>query len=294
MTTHLWATSLLAVVVGIGGGGCTNNPIYLPPGTDGPRLEGGLEMDMDGNRIAARTSVVIPINTETMDDIAERQAMQMTMPADVIIPYIKVGDLEVSVEWTIRNLEDSPGQATMQINGANQFYEYDPLLVVLSEDDEAPNTPGLTGDIPIDIPAGGTIGGLFTEDDMREAAIDLDQITRGRVNPFRARFTISKNDRQFPQMSELMYDEDGEALPQTETGVVFPREAFAGMVRLDLVFDPDRHMVLEYAVRVRDVRGQMINTLFFDAPAEELQYTDPYASENGFYTAMPPGLMPPP
>jgi hypothetical protein len=283
MTKHLWATTLLVAAVG-----CTNDPIYIPPGMDGPRLEGGLEMDMDGNRVAARTSVVIPINTETEEDIEDREALQMTMPAEVTVPYIKVGDLEVSVEWTIRNLEESPGQATMQINGANQFYEYDPLLVVLSEDDEAPPTPGLTGDIPIDIPAGGTISGLFTEDDMREAAIDLDQITRGRVNPFRARFTIAKNDRQFAQMSEVMYDEDGEALPQMETGVVFPREAFAGMLRLDIVFDPDRHMVLEYAVRVRDVRGEMINTLFFDAPAEELQYTDPYASENGFYTAMPP------
>jgi hypothetical protein len=283
MTKHLWATTLLVAAVG-----CTNDPIYIPPGMDGPRLEGGLEMDMDGNRVAARTSVVIPINTETEDDIEDREALQMTMPAEVVVPYIKVGDLEVSVEWTIRNLEESPGQATMQINGANQFYEYDPLLVVLSEDDEAPPTPGLTGDIPIDIPAGGTISGLFTEDDMREAAIDLDQITRGRVNPFRARFTIAKNDRQFAQMTEVMYDEDGEALPQMETGVVFPREAFAGMLRLDIVFDPDRHMVLEYAVRVRDVRGEMINTLFFDAPAEELQYTDPYASENGFYTAMPP------
>jgi hypothetical protein len=289
MTKHLWAT---AILVGVGLVGCTNDPIYIPPGVDGPRLEGGLEMDMEGERVAAKTSVVLPINTETMDDIEDREALQATMPADVVVPYIKVGDLEVSVEWTIRNLTDDDGQATMQINGANQFYEYDPELVVLSEDDEAPPTPGLTGDVPIDIPANGMVSGLFTEDDMREAAIDLDQITRGRINPFRARFTIAKNDREFSQLAEIMFDEDGEALPQEATGVVFPREAFAGMLRLDLVFDPDRHMVLEYQVRVRDVRGEMINMLFFDAPADELQYTDPYAAENGFYTAMPAATPP--
>ncbi|MGE0399722.1 MAG: hypothetical protein AB7T06_23610 [Kofleriaceae bacterium] len=288
MSTHLWTALAFVGLVG-----CTNDPIYIPPGMDGPRLEGGLETDMEGNPVAAKTSVVLPINTETMDDIEDREALQATLPAEVVVPYVRVGDLEVSVEWTIRNLEDSDGQATMQINGANQFYEYDPELVVLSEDDEAPPTPGLTGDIPIDIPANGRISGLFTEDDMREAAIDLDQITRGRVNPFRARYTISKNDMQFAQLSEVMFDEDGEALPQMETGVVFPRSVFAGMIRLDIVFQPDRHMVLEYAVRVRDVRGEMINMMFFDAPADELQYTDPYASENGFYTAMPAATPPP-
>lgn len=291
MSTNLWTASfLVAALVG-----CTNDPIYIPPGTDGPRLEGGLEVDMEGERVAAKTSVVLPINTETMDDIEDRMALQATISSpEVIVPYIRVGDLEISVEWTIRNMTDEDGQATMQINGANQFYEYDPELVVLSEDDEAPPTPGLTGDIPIDIPASGTISGLFTEDDMREAAIDLDQITRGRINPFRARYTIAKNDREFAQLTEVMFDEDGEAIAQESTGVVFPREVFAGMLRLDLVFDPDRHMVLEYQVRVRDVRGEMINMLFFDAPADELQYTDPYAAENGFYTAMPAAMMPPP
>lgn len=275
-------------LVMIGLVGCTNDPIYIPPGTDGPRLEGGLEMDMDGNIVPAKTSVVLPINTETMEDMADREALQMTMPAEVTIPYLRVGDLEVSVEWSIRNLDDTDGQATLQVNGANQFYDYDPEMVMLSADDEAPPTPGLTGDIPIDIPAGGRVSGLFTEDDMREAAIDLDQITRGRVNPFRARYTISKNAPEFAQMSELMFDMDGEPLPQMATGVVFPRAAFAGMIRLDLVFMPDRHMVLEYAVRVRDIRGEMINMMFFDAPADELQYTDPYASENGIFAVAPP------
>lgn len=286
MSTNLWTASFFVIALV----GCTNDPIYIPPGMDGPRLEGGLEVDMDGERVPAKTSVVLPINRETMADIEDREALQATIASpEVVVPYIRVGDLAVSVEWTIRNMTDEVGQATMQINGANQFYEYDPELVVLSDD----GAPGLTGDIPIDIPANGMISGLFTEDDLREAAIDLDQITRGRINPFRARYTIAKNDREFAQLTEVMFDEDGEALPQVSTGVVFPREVFAGMLRLDLVFDPDRHMVLEYQVRVRDVRGEIINMKFFDAPMDELQYTDPYAAENGFYTAMPAAMPPP-
>lgn len=285
ITSWLPCTLLLLAV------GCTNDPIYMQPDAD---LETGLETDEEGNPIPARAQFMLPIATETEDDIADREALQEEINnAEVVVPYVRVGDLEVSVEWTIENLTDMDGTATIQINGANQFYEYDPELIVLSQDDEAPPTPGLTGDIPIDVPGGRVISGLFTEDDLREASIDLDQITRGRVNPFRARFTIAKNDREFAQLTEVMFDEDGEALPQQTTGVVFPRQVFAQMLRLDFVFSANRHMIMKYDVRVRDVRGEIIHELLKTAPEDELQYADPYAAENGYYTAAPaaPGGM---
>jgi len=37
----------------------------------------------------------------------------------------------------------------------------------------------------------------------------------------------------------------------------FPREAFAEFTRIDVVFKPDRHMSLEYNIRIRDLRGIM-------------------------------------
>jgi len=275
----LATVSLLAAV------GCANDPIYIAP-VEG--IEAGIEVDMEGEPVPGKASLLLPINTETMDDAEEREALQADLPADVVVPYIRVGDIEVSVEWSIKNYDDMPGTARIQINGANQFYEYDPELVVLSEDEEAPETPGLAGDTPIEVPAGQRVEGLFTEDNLREASIDLDQITRGRVNPFRARFTIAKSDEEFAQLTEIEYDEDGEALPQEATGVVFPREVFAQMLRLDLVFSANRHMGMNFNVRVRDVRGKIINKKLSTAPADELQYVDPYAAENGFYTSMPP------
>ena len=86
-----------------------------------------------------------------------------------------------------------PAQREIELNGANQFFAYDPSMLVLSNEREAPPTPGLQGDIPLDIPANGELSGLFREDQLREASIDLDQITRGNMNPFRATLTISKN-----------------------------------------------------------------------------------------------------
>ncbi|CAN5809807.1 hypothetical protein BH11MYX2_BH11MYX2_14440 [soil metagenome] len=273
-------------------GACANDPIYIDP-DDG--IVAGLETDMEGEPVPGTASFLLPIHTERASDIDDRTSLQADITtqygADVVVPYVRVGNLEVSVEWTIENRSDKDGQATIEINGANQFYDYDPKMVILSTDREAPKTPGLSGDIPIDVPAGTIVNGLFTEDDMRETSIDLDQITRGHVNPFRARLTISKNIDEFAQLSDVMFvttDEGMEAAPQTETGVKFPRSVFAQMLRFDFVFSANQEMVLRYDIRVRDVRGKVIHDKLRSAPMAELQYMDPYTSQNGFYAPAPP------
>lgn len=261
-TTTLVAIGLVSSL------GCANDPVYLPSPTT---IDAGEMMDMEGNLLPGIGVLVIPVKRETMEDAADRARRQALMPAGVELPYIQVDDLEISVEWTIKNLTDKPGNAMVQFNGANQFFRYDPSMIELSADDEAPPPPGLSGDIPLDIPANGSLSGLFTEDNLREAAIDLDQITRGNVNPFRATLTISKNIDMFAQLEPLMFDEDGEPLPQATTGVVFPREAIPAILEADIVFKPDRHMTLEYTVRVRDIRGDMLPDKLLTAPMDELE-----------------------
>lgn len=242
--------------------GCTNAPIYLPSPTN---MEGGLATDMDGELVPVKSSLQIPVVTETMDDAMEREELQAKYP-DIEVPYVRIGDLEISIEWTVRNLTDEDGRAMIGVNGANQFFAYDPDLIELGEaDNEEIVAPDLAGDVPLKIPANGQISGLFKEDELREATVDLDQITRGQVNPFRATLQVDKNVKSFDELSPLTFDEDGEPLPQASTGVTFPREAMAQLLRVDLVFKPDRHMVLDYTVRVRDVRHDLIHELGIDA-----------------------------
>jgi hypothetical protein len=168
------------------------------------------------------------------------------------------------------------GHAKVQLNGANELFSYDPSLIVLDPEDDELKAPGLTGDVPITIPPGGEVSGLFTEDDLREASIDLDQITRGNVNPFRATLTVSKNAKAFQPMT--LPDAEGDQMAE---GPAVPRAAFAEITRIDLVFKPDRHMVLEYNVRVRDLRGIMHDLLLTAATEkpDELQTFDPQAYE---------------
>jgi hypothetical protein len=233
---------------------CANDPVYIPaPDT----LDGGEDDGMGGATVGT-SSLQLPIKKETAADAKTRAALAAKLKVDV--PYVKVGDLEVEIEWNIRNLDDTPGEAKIQLNGANELFSYDPTLIVLDPgDDEAPPTPGLGGDVPIEVPAKSAVAGLFTEDQLREASIDLDQITRGNVSPFRATLTISKNAQNFQPMTPPMPGD--EMYMQTPVGDPIPRDAFAQMTRIDLVFKPTTHMTLQYNVRVRDLRGIMHDLL---------------------------------
>jgi hypothetical protein len=266
-------SSMLAGVVGCN----ANDPLYIQaPMT----MEAGMSDPMNmGMLVQAKASLQLPIKTETAADKAQRDALSAKL-APIQVPYVKVGDIEIDVEWTIKNLDTQPGQAQIELNGANELFSYDPSIINLAPPgaEDPPKTPGLSGDIPIDVPAGGTVSGLFTEDDLREASIDLDQITRGNVNPFRAVLTISKNALSFQPMTPPVVDAAGN-ITQSPMGPPVPREAFAEMVRIDLVFKPDRHMTLDFNVRVRDLRGIMHDLLLAAVTEKpgELQMFNPMA-----------------
>jgi hypothetical protein len=261
-------TAAAAALVGCAVIGCANDPMYLEaPMT----MDGGMPDPANMNRPAqARASLQLPIKTETADDLAKRMALADQL--GVMVPYVRVGDLELDVEWTIKNLDPTnPGQALIELNGATEYFAFDPTMVVLDPgNDEAPPTPGLAGDIPIAVPAGGAVSGLFTEDQLREASIDLDQITRGNINPFRASLTVSKNAQSFqPLTAPMPPTKPGQEPPdQDPMGPPIPRSAFAEMVRIDLVFKPDRHMTLDFNVRDRDLRGIM-HPLLLDAVTQK-------------------------
>jgi len=269
------AVALSSVVVGLVA--CSaNDPMYIQaPMT----MEAGVSDPANmGMLTQAKASLQLPIKTETAADKKARDALSAKL-APIQVPYVKVGDLELDVEWTIKNLDTKPGQALIELNGASEFFVYDPSMIHLAPPDaeDPPKTPGLAGDIPIDIPAGGTVTGLFTEDELREASIDIDQVTRGNVNPFYAVQTISKNALSFQPMSPPVVNAAGD-ITQSPVGPPLPREAFAEMIRVDLVFKPDRHMTLSFNVRVRDLRGIMHDMLLSAKPAELQMFAPmPYA-----------------
>jgi hypothetical protein len=261
--------AIAILVLGFGGlAACANDPTYL---TSPNQLEAGVDDGTGtGTLTEATDSLMLPIKPETTADAATRNALAAKL--GVMVPYVKVGDLDIEVEYTIQNLDTMPGQAKVELDGANEWFVYDPSVIVLDPgNDEAPPTPGLQGDVPIDVPAMTTVTGVFREDQLLEAAVDLDQITRGNVNPFRATLQIDKNDPSFQPLSMYVPPaQPGEdPPPQTPVGPVIPRAAFANIVRVDVVFKPDHHMVMSYVVRVRDHRG-ILHDMGLAAPAGQI------------------------
>jgi hypothetical protein len=251
--------------------GCANDPMYVPSPTN---IEAGQDDGM-GGVTQGSGSIHVPLKPESKDDAALRMEIQKQVDSSgtIVVPTYRVDEYDLSLEWTVKNLDGMPGQFKIQLNGANEMFSYDPTLIVLDPgDDEAPPTPGLSGDIPIDIAANGEVSGTFREDQLLEAAIDLDQISRGNVNPFAAMLTVNKNDPSFQPLSPMMPAVMN--YMQTPVGDPIPRAAFRALVRIDLVFKPDRHMVLDYVLRVRPHRD-VINDMGLDAPANQLMLYDP-------------------
>lgn len=213
-------------------GACSDDPRYLQPDDE---IEAG-DPNADPDVPVPPTQITLPIRLETgeeADDRAERAA-----ELGVEVPYIALDDLDVSMEWRIRNLEDTDANVRIQLNGANEYFAYVPSsFVVDPEEEEEP--PPLAGNVPLSVPGAGTLNGVFREDQIREAALDLDLITRGAVNPFAAMLERHEDTTEIPVMG----------------GTPIPIEAVAGLVRLDISLVSDRHVVMEYAVRVRSNRS---------------------------------------
>lgn len=277
-------TKLIAISVVSFGAGCTNNePQYVNCATMGPAAMDSCKFtagEDDGTGNLSRAGVLhVPIKPEadwSVDDRARRAKLQMDVDPSgaVAVPVYRLEHYDLSVEWIVRNL-DATNEGTFRINldGANEEFAYDPSMIMVGDPARDPPPPPLAGNIPTKIPAGGTLSGVFREDQLREAAIDLDQITRGNVNMFAAMLTVQKQAEQFQPVTPLDTTTD----PPTggvPTGPAIPRAAWRQLVRIDVNFNPDRPMEIEFALRVRE-HIEVVHDKGLNAPAGELMIIDP-------------------
>lgn len=254
----------LALALGVGMAACADDPVYVDPHQS---LEVNLDPTMAG--LPATATVTLPIALEKPADATARAMMAAEFGVDV--PYVRVGDLAVSVEWTIKNLDNEPGLARVRLNGGNEYFDYVPTnFVVDPEEDEEP--PPLVGNVPTPVPAAGVVSGVFREDELREASIDLELITRGGMNPFAAVLQSHANITSY--QPTMLIDPTMPDLGSVPVGNPIPIAAFGQLVKVDMSFVADKHMVMEYAVRIRDLRG-IVHEELLDAPAGELTEFNP-------------------
>jgi hypothetical protein len=256
---------------------CATDPQYIQPPL-GIEVGTGAPDDMG----VATATLLMPYDAERLNSVdyqRDREAFLTELNArvdpDVTIdqlPLIRLDQIDISIEWTIRNLSEEPGEARINVNGGNQYFIYLPDNFIVADEEEEAVPPPLAGNVPIDVPALGDISGVFREDQIREAALDLDLITRGLVNPFAALLINHEDIKNTSEIEFSPYPPDQDPPPAPPPPM--PIEIFAQFVQFDVTFTASQHMILEYSVRVRDPDGVLHDELL-DAPPEELMVFAP-------------------
>jgi hypothetical protein len=240
---------------------CADDPVYLNP------TPAAIEVNGPSAPPTATASLVVPVRLETEAERMRREALaaELMLTPDQV-PTVRRDELELEVEWTIKNLDAQPGNAVLTAVAANEWFAYDPTAFIVDpEEDEAP--PPLLGGIPLELPASGTVSGVWREDELAEAAQDLDAFTRHGITPERA----------------ILDQWDSGDIVDDAGALLMPSEAVPSLLQIDVAFAADTHMVLEYVVRVRDHSGRL-------APYEDETWMLVQPAANGAYVPPPPPM----
>jgi hypothetical protein len=166
-------------------------------------------------------------------------------------PFVTADALEIAIQWTLRNESDEAITAFVLLDGANEFFDWNPILLYgLAGGDAADELPfpSLLGVTPIELAPRQVLRREFREDDLREAMFDLDVLTRFCGGPFAVLFNRSE-------------------VSDAGLGAVPPAAEIAGMTMLRLTLAASGPASLDYAIRVRDRDG-----VLFDASEDTIRY----------------------
>lgn len=172
------------------------------------------------------------------------------MPMDQI-PWIRRDDLTMSVPWKLTNESDAPITAWVLLDGATEFYDYDPISTYGAaggaEEDEI-QYPSLLGFTPRMLQPNEVMEGEFREDDLEEAMYDLDVITRWCGGP----------------LAVLNHRHEADPIG---TDAVPTDAVIAGAVMLRLTLGASGPAHLDYDVRLRQSEAKI-----FDSRKDEQRF----------------------
>ena len=218
--------------------GC-NAPVYLA----GNRalhvdpVQGGIDADL----------FVLPIRRPSS---SERQALsseQRSARLDRPVPWAGVRDLAIEIAWVVTNEDASaPTVAEWSLIGGNEFGDYQPDLYVDASlpPAERLTPPPLVGQTPLELAPGERRTGLFREDELEEAALDLEAIIR---------YPLPGAERAAPF---LVLERDS-SLSRVGLEAVPPADPIPAVVRLLLRLVSGGTVSAQYSVRIRDHEGKL-------------------------------------
>jgi len=112
--------------------GCSDDPVYL--GSVPPALEAARDAD------AGTLQLTVPIALPTDDDEKERMDLATELGLDPDqVPTARRDRTDLEVEWSLQNEGDKDANAKLAVNGASEYFRYDPALAVIVNGPSAAN-----------------------------------------------------------------------------------------------------------------------------------------------------------
>ncbi len=227
-----FATLALALLAGC------NDPIYLNENR-------ALETTLDSATMtftADSDLYVLPVRRPSADEQKELATERQTRKLPMAIPWVAEEDFAIEIEYTLENFDAIPVEATFSLNGGNEFGDYIPADFK-STDPNAPLPLPLLGGTPLVLAAKESHSGMFREDEIAEAAVDLEAIVRYPLQdvmttPF---VVIAHN-------STVTRD----GLQNIPAGDVTPQ-----MVRFYFALSATGNVRADFVIRVRDRSGKL-------------------------------------
>ncbi len=239
-------TYLTVALVAIG----CNNPAYFDGAERLVIDAAAIDMAQAEGATNAHPLLGTYVQTEYWLDFRPPTAAQLAalrpagaMPADMT-PWVRRDALSVAVEWTLTNDSDGPLRAFVTLDGATEFFDYNPIAMFGAaggEEEDEVQFPSLLGWYPRDLAAGEVLRGQFREDELVEAMYDLDVLSRFCGGPL------------------AVLNNSSEANPIGTEGVPADAE-FAGLVMLRLTLGASGPARLDYSVRLRETSERLYDS----------------------------------
>ena len=192
----------------------------------------------DGNLYLVEERVPIQFREPTDEEYAAASDVGDAQIPYATLPILQRGDIEIQIDYTISNLSEDRILVGLQVNGFNEFHEFVPGVQVI-ERVVTPDYSEWERNVLLD--PGERITGTIREEEMDEVAVDLATVVNGAPNSNQIHY----------------FDNDSATDARSQMYIPDVVPALTG-VRLGLRSSDPVPIVLEATVRVRDVRGVLV------------------------------------
>jgi hypothetical protein len=184
---------------------------------------------------------VLPVRRPSVDERSALAGEQRSLKLPLPVPWVGTRDFSIEIQYSVKNLENHPVQAFFKLDGGNEFGDYVPADYIdpkANPEDQTP-PPSLQGGSPIALGPNEIVPGVFREDQLDEAARDLEAIIR----------YPDPNDVLAAPFIVLEHLSSASSL-----GLEFvpPGDVTPALVRCRFTLSAAGHVVVDYSVRVRD------------------------------------------